>query len=68
MCSPTAKDLTAGETSRSRASCTADKYHAFNVVDKVVIPSTLEPGDYLISWRWVSSPTPPAPPRACLGR
>lgn len=24
----------------------------YNIVDKVVVPDTLEPGDYLLSWRW----------------
>ena len=33
-------------------SCTADKYHAFSVVDEVLIPTGIEPGDYLLSWRW----------------
>ena len=33
-------------------SCTADKYHAFSVVDRVTIPADLEEGDYFISWRW----------------
>ena len=26
---------------------------ATNIVDKVQVPATIEPGDYLISWRWV---------------
>ena len=26
---------------------------ATNIVDKVLVPPTIEPGDYLISWRWV---------------
>ena len=26
---------------------------ATNIVDKVLVPSTIEPGDYLVSWRWV---------------
>ena len=25
---------------------------AFSVVDKVVVPPTLKPGKYLLSWRW----------------
>jgi hypothetical protein len=25
---------------------------ATNIVDKVQVPETLEPGDYLLSWRW----------------
>jgi hypothetical protein len=37
--------------SQSR-SCTADKYHAFSIVDRVTLPADLEEGDYLISWRW----------------
>ena len=35
-----------------RHSCTADKYHAFSIVDRVVLPADLEAGNYLISWRW----------------
>lgn len=33
-------------------SCSADKYHAYSIVDKVLVPSDLPPGDYLVSWRW----------------
>lgn len=27
----------------------------YNVVDKVVVPKDLEPGEYILSWRTVSS-------------
>lgn len=29
-----------------------DMFHDYSIVDQVIIPSTLEPGDYLLSWRW----------------
>jgi hypothetical protein len=24
----------------------------FSIMDRVIVPSDLEPGDYLLSWRW----------------
>jgi len=29
-----------------------DTFHDYSIVDHVIIPLTLEPGDYLLSWRW----------------
>jgi len=29
-----------------------DKYHDYSIVDNVVIPRGIPPGDYLVSWRW----------------
>lgn len=37
--------------------CTAD-FNAFTVNDRVVLPSSLAPGDYLLSWRWDCDTTP----------
>ena len=41
---------------------------ATNIVDKVQVPATIEPGDYLISWRWVRVQHFSAcPSHGCLG-
>ena len=44
---------TAPPPSPPHRSCTGDAYHSYSIVDRVVIPEDLEPGDYLLSWRWV---------------
>lgn len=50
------EDATAATAKRSggssSSSCTGDAYHSYSIVDRVVIPKDLEPGDYFISWRW----------------
>ena len=29
-----------------------DTYHDYSFVDKVLVPSDIVPGAYLVSWRW----------------
>jgi hypothetical protein len=47
---------TAGELGDSPGTSCVDSHDlpmiATNIVDKVQVPETLEPGDYLLSWRW----------------
>merc|ERR1711871_1523919 len=49
---PTSTEAEVKSETDTSATCTGDAYHSYSIVDRVVVPADLEPGDYLLSWRW----------------
>ncbi len=45
-------DVVHGGDSASEGPNGGDHFHDYSIVDEVVVPTNLQPGDYLLSWRW----------------
>lgn len=46
------RDIVNGHDGASEGPYGGDHFHDYSIVDKVAVPSQLEAGEYLLSWRW----------------